>query len=324
MAKQRRQQRPAQQDSQAKPSDSCAYSTAEIYRAVGKAAQEIERFTVEVTFPANASEVDCRDFGYHGELGAAIVRAIDPHRTRPIAVEKATTYRAREHSHLVLATRVLAPKGTLRDLALRLGKLDLGLDLGTFNPLPGSNLAPARARARVVGADKYVASQYMVSGVPTDIQSSVAWLVLERAYGLEAGAIQRAVPWNHTTELMVTTRPGAPRLPEEHTYSYRDGQQRTAMATLRATPVRPTTLEPTVSCAPPPRAHAQAARRTARQHCAGEERALVHHSALWEAHRRAEEEHRTEAAEAAHQLPKDPAAAADPEAEDPAKAFDSP
>ena len=313
MARKRRQQRSTPQTSQPTSIDSCAYSTSELYRSRGTAAPQLERITVEVSFPADTLEVDCRDFGFHGELGAAIVRAIDPHWPGRTAVEKATTYRARESNRLVLVTRVAAPKGTLRDLALRLDKQDMALELTPFSPLPGSNLLPARGRARVLGAEKYIAAQYHISGVPTDISNHVAWEALEKAYKLDPCTIRRAVLVNHTSELLVTTRPGAPRLPEEHTYSYRDEQQRMATATLRAFPCRAAILEPTVSCTPPPRAHAQAARRDARQRAAATERQIVHNDLLWQAYWQAEGDRQTAAAAQAaaqQQTPTDPRPAA--------------
>jgi hypothetical protein len=165
----------------------------------------------------------------------------------------------------------------------------------------------------VLGAEKYIAAQYHISGVPTDISNHVAWEALEKAYKLDPCTIRRAVLVNHTSELLVTTRPGAPRLPEEHTYSYRDEQQRMATATLRAFPCRAAILEPTVSCTPPPRAHAQAARRDARQRAAATERQIVHNDLLWQAYWQAEGDRQTAAAAQAaaqQQTPTDPRPAA--------------
>ena len=313
MSRQHRQQQSAQRNGQAQPSDSCTFSTRDIYCSINKPYQPTESIHLIVKFGPNTSEVDCRHFGHQGALGEAILRAIDPRPpTGLLAVTGASTHRDRNTNDVVVLIKVSAPQGTLEQLALRLDPRDQALDLGPFCPLPGSGLPDMQARVRVKGVDKYVAQQYTITGFPPDIMGTAAQTALEKTYGLEEGDIQRANRWNHTADLLVTLRPGTRKLPEERTFPFRDGQQRASTATIRATPNYTKRWEPMVTGAPPPRAHAQAVMQAHRQYCAGRERHIVHNNILWEAYHRAEAERQAAAAaqEAARRQPTDPRPAA--------------
>ena len=207
----------------------------------------------EVTFPAGTSDLDCKTWARDGQLGEALARALDPHRHGHVSVERALTWRTTANGAVTCKISAKAAPGTLSLVSTRVTEGD-GLDLPPFSILPGSNQM-ASARVRVLGLEKIMAQQYLVSNLPWDVLGGRQALpALEATIPNLKGRIRDIRRFDATSDLVMTVKAGTPPLPETVTYKYINANGRTAEATITLSRKPLRRSKASVSSAPPPRA----------------------------------------------------------------------
>lgn len=207
----------------------------------------------EVTFPAGASELDCKTWARDGQLGEALARALDPLCHGHVSIDRAPTWRTTANGAVTSKITVKAAPGTRSFVATRLTEGD-GLDLPPFPILPGSTQT-ASARVRVLGLDNVMAQQYLVSNIPWDVSGGRQALpTIEAIIPTLEGRIRDIRRFDATSDLVMTVKAGTPPLPEAVTFKYVNSHGKAAEATITMSRKPLRRCKASVSGAPPPRA----------------------------------------------------------------------